>query len=129
MKRINVIIFAVFFLFLSSLTTANARDIELVTKNVKKNNSGEITIQFGVISNKNFDLLNVSICFKVLKEDVPVGCKEIKITVPKGSDGTDIKEAKIIVPENEKDLKLISTIFYSTRRYKIEEWFSDCQSF
>ena len=129
MKKINAIIFAVFFTFLLSLTTVNAKDLDLVVKKVEQNNPGEITIQYGVKSYKNFNLFNVSICFKVLKGDIPVGCKEIKITVPKGSDGSEIKETKIMVSGDEKDLKLISTIFYSTSRYKIEQWFSDCKSF
>ena len=134
MKRLNMnkiitIIFTVFFIFLFSLAEVSARDLELVTKKVDKNSPEEITVQYGVINKKNFDLFNVSLCFKVLKEEVPVACKEIKTTVPKGSDGSDIKEITIKIPADEKDLRLVSTIFYSTRRYKIEKWFSGCKNF
>ena len=118
-----------FFVILFSLTAVNANDFELVIKKVEQINEEEITIQYSVINRRNYNRNNVSLAFKILEEDIPVGCKEIKTTIPKGSDGSDIKETKIKISGKGKNLKINSTIFYITKRYRIDEWFSGCPNY
>ena len=126
MKRAKPVIFAVFFIILLSLTTVAANDIELVVKKVEKVSDDEFSVQYYVINRKNFDRYNVTIGFKIFDDGVPVGCKRIKTTIPKDSDESDIKEAKIKISGEGKNLDFKANIFYLTKQYRVDEWFSDC---
>jgi hypothetical protein len=121
-------IFLIFFIS-STAFFADAPQLELDVKKVERVSDEEIMIQYGVINRRDFDCFNVSIAFKVLSGETPVACKEIKETIPKGADGTEIKEVKIKVHAGTTDLNVKSTIFFSTKRYRIENWFSGCKDF
>ncbi len=131
MNNKTTIIITVMVLFLLTFTTfaADNAGFELVVKKVERISNEEVVIQYGVISRKDFDCFNVSIAFKIIEGDAPVACKEIKETIPKGADGTDIKEVNIKVPADAKELNIKSTIFFSAKRYRIEDWFSGCKDF
>lgn len=137
MKKINITITLCLLTVCLFLTVTHAqdiemekkRDIELVIKEAERTGEEEVTIKYGVINRKNFDRFNVSLVFKILVDNKPIGCKEIRTTIPNGSDGSDIKETIISTLSGDKDFKLTSRVFYSTKRYRIEEWFSGCQQF
>lgn len=129
MIRIKISI-AMCFLFVCLLQVPSyASDFELVINDVKRISEEEVVIKYGVISKKNFNFPNVSIAFKILVNDKPIGCKEVRTVIPKGSDGSDIQETTVSTSSGDKEFTLSSRIFYSTKRYRIEEWFSDCESF
>lgn len=121
-------LFSICFISLANIS-ANENHLELAVKKIERISKEELMIQYGVINRRNFDCFNVSIAFKILEGDVPVSCKEIKETIPKGADGTDLNEVKIKVPADAKDLNIESAIFFSTKRYRIENWFSGCKEF
>lgn len=126
--KINLILF-IGFLFLSlSITPAHARDLELVIKDFKCMEEGT-SISYGVINKKSFDRHNISICFKILVDSKPIECMEIKTTIPRNADGSNIKKAFIAMNCKKKPSELQNTILYSTKRYTIEEWFSGCKNF
>ncbi|MBN1903474.1 MAG: hypothetical protein JW927_00080 [Deltaproteobacteria bacterium] len=129
MFKIKIIIAMCFlFVFLFQFPSY-ASDLELVITDVKRISEKEVVIKYGVISRKNFDFPNVSIAFKILVNDKPIGCKEVRAVIPEGSDGSDIQETTISTSSGDEAFTLSSRIFYSTKRYRIEEWFSDCESF
>jgi hypothetical protein len=129
MFRIKLIITVCFLIVCLFQVPSHAVDFELVIKDVKRINEKEVVIKYGVISKKTFDFPNVSVGFKILIDDKPIGCKEVRSTIPKNSDGTDIQETTVSTSSGEEAFKLESRIFYSTKRYRVEEWFSDCESF
>jgi hypothetical protein len=137
MKKINIVIASCLLIVCLSLTITHARDIEpvkkmdieLAIKEVERIGEEEIAIKYSVINRKNFDRYNVSLVFKILEDNKPIGCKEIRTTIPIGSDGSDIQEVIINTFSGDNDFKLTSRIFYSTKRYRIEEWFSGCREF
>jgi hypothetical protein len=129
MLKIKIIITGCFLFFCLFQVSSYASDLELVISDVQRINEKEVVIKYGVISRKDFDLSNVSIAFKILVNDKPIGCKEVRSIIPEGSDGTDIQEATISTSSGDEAFKLESRIFYSTKRYRIEEWFSDCTTY
>jgi hypothetical protein len=126
-----IFVFSIFLIYYTSVTTFGADEpqLELAVKKVDRVSDEEVIIQYGVINRRDFDCFNVSVAFKIMDGEVPVGCKEVKETIPKGADGTDIKEVKIKVPAKAKELNIKSTIFFSAKRYRIENWFSGCKDF
>lgn len=120
------ILFIVLMLISLTVSTAVGKDIEMVIKENECTDEG-IVIRYSLINGRNFDRPNVGIGFKVLVDGKVVACKEIRITVPKGADGTDVKEEILEVPCKDKAAKVITKIFGSSlSRYKVEEWFSGC---
>ena len=130
MNKTKFYLFSLLFIFLLPLTHVNAKDVKLVVNKMEKINDEEISVQYSVINTKDYDLNNMIIAFKILENDTPVGCKEIKSTVPGGSDGPDIREIKIKISGHGGKLKYKSNIFYwNTKRYAIDKWFSECPRF
>ncbi len=99
-----IFVFSIFLIYYTSVTTFGADEpqLELAVKKVDRVSDEEVIIQYGVINRRDFDCFNVSVAFKIMDGEVPVGCKEVKETIPKGADGTDIKEVKIKVPAKSK---------------------------
>ena len=126
MRKISLLISL--FLIITSLllTSAHAKSVEIKLKDYECLENGGVQIQYGMINNKNFDIYNVILAFKILVDDKPVACKEIKVTVPKGSDGSDIQEILIESSCKPGAFKLGYAAFYLIRRYKIDNWFSGC---
>lgn len=129
MNKKTTFIFALFFVFLLSCLTAGAKDIELKVKNMKKVSEEEIAVKYYVINKRDNDLNSMVLAFKILEEGKPIGCKEIETSIPKGSDESDVKETKIRISGHGGKLKYKSNIFFNKKRYKIDEWFSECPRF
>ena len=131
MKKITIILIAVIFsccLFIVPSYTQN-KDIELVVKSRECQEDSKVLIKYGVINYRDFDRPNVSIIFKVMEEEKPVACKELKSIVPKGDDGSKIYETTIDLPCKGRGLNVESTIMHSVRRYKIDEYLSGCPGY
>ena len=96
---------------------------------MKKVSEDEIAVQYYVINKRDYDLNSMIIAFKILEEDKPVGCKKIETMIPKGSDESEIKDTTIKISGHGGKLKYKSSIFFDTKRYKIDEWFSECPRF
>jgi hypothetical protein len=128
MKKIILIINTVIFsccLFLAPSYAQN-KDIELVVKSAECQDGNKILIKYGVINYRDFERPNVSILFKIMEDKEPIACKELKATIPKGDDGTEIYEATIDVPCKDKPYGMESTILHSVKRYKIDAFLSGC---
>ncbi|NLD38558.1 MAG: hypothetical protein GX654_16990 [Desulfatiglans sp.] len=128
MFRITIIALGFLFICLFQVSSY-ASDFELAVKEVTRISEKEVVIKYSVISKKDFDFPNVSIAFKILVNDKPIGCKEVRTVIPEGSDGSDIQETTVSTSSGDKGFTLNSRIFYSTKRYRIEEWFSGCKEF
>ena len=108
------------------LSSAQALDIEIQLQDYECIEDGRVQVHYGIINNREFDIANVVLGFKVLVDDKPVGCKEIKVDVPKVSDGSDIQEIFIEASCKPHTFKLGYAAFHLIKRYKIDNWFSGC---
>jgi hypothetical protein len=115
--------------FLTGLFVSNAYsgDIQLQVKDFECVEDGKIVIHYTVNNTFGFDYNNVSLCFKLVEDDKPIACKEIKITIPKEANGSEVNELILSAPCSNKSLSLKSAVFYMAKRYRIDEWFSDCK--
>jgi hypothetical protein len=90
----------------------------------------EIVINYSVKNYINFDRPNVSLVFKIIKEEKPIACKELNVTIPKGADGSKIKELIIDAQCEEKSLSLKSSIFHDkanyNKRHRVDQFFTGC---
>lgn len=122
------ILFLIIFIFIGILylTPSYAGDMELVVKSAECSDDNKFIIKYGVINHKDFDRNNVSMAFKITEDEKPIACKEIKMTIPKNSDGSEIYEAIIETPCKDKSFGLKANFFHNVSRYKIEEWFEGC---
>ena len=103
-----------------------ATDIELIVHEAECMKDGKMVIRYSIINTRDFDRPNVSICFKVMKDETPVAGRELRVVIPKKADGSQIYETIIKVPCKKEDYRLESTIFYIAKRYIIENWFAGC---
>ena len=127
MKRMRFFISS--FLVITGLlltTPTQAKDVEMIVKNYQCLKDGQVRVRYGLINNRNFDVHNVTLAFKILIDNEPVACKELKVTIPKGSDGSEIHEIFIETPCESKAFKLGYAAFHLIKRYKIDKWFSGC---
>jgi hypothetical protein len=127
MKKISLLIIAVPLIIGLFLSNAYSGDIQLQVKDFECVEDGKIAIHYSLNNTFGFDYNNVSLCFKLVEDDKPVACKEIKITIPKGADGSEVKEIILNAPCSNRSLSLKSAVFYKAKRYQIDEWFSDCK--
>jgi hypothetical protein len=105
--------------------TSYAKDLELVVKS-SECHKDKVLIKYGVINYKDFDRNGTTIIFKIMKEDKPIACKELKVTIPKGDDGSKIYETTVEAPCSDITYKVESTIFKYVKRYRIDNFLSDC---
>jgi hypothetical protein len=126
MKRSVLFLFISFFISILSLSPSYAEDIELVVKSAECIDDNKIIIKYSVINYRDFDRNNVSVAFKIMEDGKPIACKEVIMTIPKNSDGTEIHEAIIETTCKERVFGLQATIFHNVKRYKIETWFEGC---
>ena len=103
-----------------------AKYVEMVVKDYVCLDDGNVRIRYGLINNRDFDVNNVILAFKILVDNKPVACKELKVTIPKGSDGSEIEEIFIETACKPKTFKLAYSAFHLIKRYKIDNWFSGC---
>jgi hypothetical protein len=127
MKKIAFLIFVIFSLGGPFLSAAHSGSIELLVKDFECVEDGKIIIHYSLNNTFNFEYPNVTLGFKILEDEKPVACNESKVTVPTDADGSDILEIVINAPCSGKSYNLKSAIFYYIKRYKIDEWFSDCK--
>ena len=102
-----------------------AKDLDLIIHEYSCTEEG-ILIRYGVVNQRNLDRPNVSILLKVITEGKPLACKEIKMVVPKGADGTEINEVILEAECEGKSLSLTYAIVQNYVRYRIKEWLSGC---
>lgn len=127
MKKLNLFISS--FLVITSLlltSPTQARDVEMIVKDHECLQDGKVRVRYGLVNNRDFDVNNVSLAFKILIDNKPVACKELKVTIPKGSDGSVIQEIFIEAPCKPGAFKLGYAAFHLMKRYKIDNWFSGC---
>ena len=92
MKKYYIILFAVMFaagLFLTP-SYAQDKDIELIKRSAECTEDNKILIKYSVTNSRDFPRPNIIIGFKVLNGEEVVACKQIKITVPKNADGSEV---------------------------------------
>ncbi len=126
MKKIILLSVAALLFSFSWHGFARAANIELIVHGAECLKDGKMVIRYSVINDRDFDRPNVSICFKVMKDETPVAGRELRVVIPKKSDGSQVYETIINVPCEKEDFRIQSTIFYIEKRYKIEEWFTGC---
>jgi len=126
MKKILFLLIAIPVLACLFLSIAYAGEIKLVVKNFQCTEDDKIVVEYGLTNNFGFEYNNVTLGFKLVEEGKSVACNRTKVFVPKEADGTDIKELIITAPCNGKNLSLQSAVFYYVKKYKIDEWFADC---
>jgi hypothetical protein len=118
-----LIIFLLGFLFSGP---AHGNDLELVIKENKCTDEG-VMIKYSFINHRKFDKPNVTAAFKITVDGKTVACKQIKTTVPRGADGSDIKETLLEATCKGKAAKIQSRLFTGmTARSTINNWESDC---
>jgi hypothetical protein len=127
MKRNYLLIIISAFLVGLFVPTAYSGEIQLQVKDFECVEDGKIAVHYSVNNTFGFDYNNVSLCFKLVEDDKPIACKEIKITIPKETDGSEVKELILNASCSNRSLSLKSAVFYMAKRYRIEEWFSDCK--
>jgi hypothetical protein len=127
MKKFSVLLIAIPFLIGALLSDAHSGDLQLQVKDLECVEEGKLVVHYSIVNTFGFDYNNVSLGFKLVEEDKPITCKELKVTVPKDADGSQINELVLNVPCSNKGYSIKSTIFYYSKRYKIDEWFSDCK--
>lgn len=127
MKKFSVLLIAIFFLIGPFRSHAHSGDLQLQVKDFECVEDGKLVVHYSIVNTFGFDYNNVSLCFKLVEDEKPITCKELKVTVPKDADGSQVNELVLNVPCSNKSYSIKSAIFFYTKRYKIEEWFSDCK--
>lgn len=132
MKRYIIFLCVIFYYFISFITLAHASDFKLIINDYKCEYD-EVVIHYSIINYISYDRQNVSVVFKVKKDDIIIACDEQIVTVPKNSDGSEIYESFINVRCEEGSISLESDIFHdeinSTKHDRIEKFFSECPKF
>ena len=107
-------------------TQAENLGLNLTIKEFSRKEEGRFFIRFGLINTRNYDRYNVTVIFKIVSGDKPVGCRELKVTVPANSDGSEYQDIVIDTDGKFEKARLQSMIFQARKRYKIEEKLADC---
>ena len=126
MKKIILVLYIAVFSSFLSLSITYAQDLDLVVKGSECHKDNKVLVKYGVINNKDFNRNGTTIIFKVMKDDKPIACKELKVTIPKGDDGSKIYETTVEAPCSDIDYKVESTILKYLKRYSIDNFLSDC---
>ena len=126
MKKIMFLLNAILILSGLFLSKAYSGEIEIFTSDIVCSEDDKIVVHYSLKSTYDFEYPNVTLGFKVVEDGKTIACKEIKVVVPENADGSEIKELVIDVPCDGKKLTLQSAVFYRIKRYKIDEWFADC---
>ena len=103
-----------------------ARNIELNIREFNCLQDGNVVIHYSVVNTLNFDHPNVSLCFIITREGKSVACRELRVVVEKGADGSQVYETVIKAPCGQGSYGLKSAVIYDAKRYQIEEWFAGC---
>ena len=126
MKKFLVLL-GVILLFCGMLPSpVMAENVELNVSEFKCIDDSKMVISFSLVNYRGFDFPNVSLCFKILKDGNPIAGRELRVVVPKGSDGSRVYQTMIAVSCGQGDYGLSSTVFIDAKRYEIEEWFAGC---
>jgi len=129
MKKFLVLLSAVICFCGMLPDSARAKNIELNVREFKCLEDGSIVIRFSLINTRDFDHPNVSLCFIITREGKPIACRELRVVVEKGADGSQIYETVIKAPCGQGSYGLRSTVIHNAKRYQIEEWFVGCPGF
>ncbi len=132
MKKYIFFFSAIFYFSISVLSLTYASDFKLIINDFKCEYD-EVVIHYSIMNYISYDRQNVSIVFKIKKDDILIACDEQIVTIPKNADGSDINEFIIKAKCEEGSISLESDIFHdeinSTKQEKIEKFFSGCPRF
>jgi hypothetical protein len=86
---------------------------------------GKYRIKFGVVNRNTYDR-NPTVAFKVLDGGRPVGCKQLTVNVPAGSDGSALQEITVDGVCVKGQATLEARVFDAGNRDRAGAWLSDC---
>jgi hypothetical protein len=93
----------------------------------------EVVIHYSVINYTSYDRKNVSVVFKINKDDSPIACEEQIVTIPKNAEGSEINEVIINMECDKGSISLVADIFHdeinSPKQDRIKKFFSECPKF
>jgi hypothetical protein len=127
MKKLSILFMMIPFLIGPLLSNAHSGDLQLQVKDFECIEDNKLVVHYSIVNTFGFDYKNVSLGFKLVEDDKPITCKEVKVTVSKDADGSQVDELVLNVPCSNKSFSIKSAIFYYVKRYKIDEWFLDCK--
>lgn len=119
------------FLFIMGLnpflvSSIQAEDVELVVNEYECLEDGRVRIQYNLVNNRDFDIYNVIIVFKILVDNKPIACRELEVKVLKGTHGSEVHEIFIEADCKPRAFKLGYAVFHPVKRYKVDNWIADC---
>ncbi|MFC1863209.1 hypothetical protein ACFL1Z_04565 [Thermodesulfobacteriota bacterium] len=132
MKKYILFFIAVIYISISFLSFTYASDFKLIINDFKCEYD-EVVIHYSIINYISYDRQNVSVVFRIKKDDIPIACDEQIVTIPKNADGSEINEVIIDVQCEEGSISLESDIFHdeinSNKQERIARFFSGCPRF
>ena len=132
MKKYIFCFSAIFYFASSFLVFAYASDFKLIINDFKCEYD-EVVIHYSILNYISYDRQNVSVAFKIKKDDITIACDEQIVTIPKNADGSKIYEFTINVLCEEGSFILESEIFHdeinNNKSQRIEQFFSGCPGF
>lgn len=126
MKKLTYLLITFFVVTCTFISVSYSGEINLLIHDFECIEDGKLVVHYGLVNTFDFEYQNVTVGFKIVEEGKTIACSETKVIVPKGADGSEINEIIIDVPCSGKSYSLKSAVFYYTKRYIIDEWFSDC---
>jgi len=126
MKKITFVLITILIMLGVSFYNAFPGEIEMLTKDFECSEEDKIVVHYALKSTYDYEYPNVTLGFKIVEDGKTVACNQMKVTVPGGSQGTEMHELSFDVPCAGKNLTLKTAVFYYTKKYKIDEWFIDC---
>ncbi len=84
-------------------------------------------VLFGVINKYTYNQ-DVTIAFKVIRDEAVIGCNSTSMMIPAGSDGSIMHEISINVPCNndETNTALKTVLFPRDQKNRVNFWLSEC---
>ncbi len=101
--------------------------MEIILSKSDCTNDNKILVKYGIVNTKNFIRYNTRVGLKIFEGDKIVACKQFKMEVPIGSDGSPDFETIIDYHCGEQNFNVIGMVSHnSTKQYKVDEWFEGC---
>ena len=109
---------------LFSLPSARAQNLDVILGDFYCLEE-KYVIKFGVVNSYTFQR-EPTIAFKILDGKQALACKEVTLTVPAGSDGSEIQEIALDGPCTKGEVTLEARVFDQAVRNRVGPWLSDC---
>jgi hypothetical protein len=128
MKKITLVVAAVFVLTGLFFSNAYCRgDIKVEVKDIKDNGNGQIVVHYTLLNTYGFEYPNVTLGFKVLQNNKPIGCQRIKQAIPENANGSEIIELVIDADTGDKPIGFEHVLFTGgVDLNRVDEWFAGC---